>query len=132
MTLLRWASRASLAVALFAVASPALAQRPNVSDITGPNVSDITGPNVSDITGPNTSDITGSNTSDITGSNTSDITGTTTADARALRALQAGLDQNDVQDLASDIMPAYDVCAGGGDCANFNSLYEQSMDILSE
>jgi len=111
--LFRLACRVSLAAALFASAAPALAQHPNLSDITGPNVSDITGPNVSDITGPNVSDITG-----------------TTNDARAPRALRAGLDEEDLKELEIGLGEAYDNCLNGIDCTVFYTLYQRSREIV--
>ena len=128
--MLRAIARTLSAVAVLTIATPALAQRANVSDITGPNVSEAPNPNIP--LNPNVSDITEPNVSDITGSNTSDITGTNAADRRASRAAAAGLDNDSADQLAADLGIAYDICVGGGDCSNFYTLLETSNNILAE
>ena len=106
----------SCAIALLSTI-PAKAEHPNVSDITGPNVSDITGPNVSDITGPNASDITGTNVS----ANTT---------ARTRRAIAAGFNNQELEELAREIGVAFAVCDAGGDCGTLVRLLETSERIL--
>lgn len=159
----RCAGRTAFILAIFASATPAIAQS-NLSDITGPNLvsppspaffessgsgSSNPNPNLSDVTGPNlvsppSPEIFESNDPGSSNPNLSDVTGPdpnnpgaskvtsaeTTNSARARRAASVGFSESDVQRLADDIGAAYQICAGGGDCAGFNTLYEQSQEIL--
>lgn len=113
MNMFRWTCRSLVAAALIASASPALAQS-NVSDVTGGNVSDVTGGNVSDITGGNVSDVTGADT----------------ASGPARRATALGLNQEDADNMASDLDTAYAECSSGGDCTRLNEILSLSEKIF--